>query len=163
MVHKIKTSPLTIKKIKNNTKTLFFTNLEISKNDIIELNSNENNTKIVAKDVCDIIESDFRCYPFLEYYCRVILEDEDIANKINFLYNFDLPEYTDETKCQFLFLTEYLEDFKNTGNLPDIDNIKDKENYYLLNTMRDNLFHGCNEWLNSIGYYKKYKRYVIIA
>ena len=163
MIYKIESSESTITKIKNETKSLYFTDLDIKKDDKIELINENNTVSFVAKEVFDIKESDFKCYPFLGYYAKNILEDHDIEENINKLYNFDLPEYTDETKCQFLFLTDYLEEFKNTGNLPDIDKIEDKDKYYLLNTIRDNFFNGCNHWLENIGYDKKYKRCVIIS
>lgn len=106
-------------------------------------------------------------YDFLENFAEMKDRKEgtktlDAVIKIKLI---DVPGYDNALKLSYLFLPEYLNDFRKTGNPPDIFRMTNEERrrYFSLKEKGDKFVSECDDWLSSQGFYQDCESYYKIA
>lgn len=111
--------------------------------------------KATVKNTFKIKNSKMGFYSFMGYYVENILKDKELLEKVNYIYNYDLPNYDPAYKFNFLYTPETLDMLKETNSLPNylaLSPEKNKELFALEKKSR-NLIKDCDNWLKTIGYY----------
>lgn len=166
-------------KILDGSKTLEFRN-NIGKNFKIgdtvylyETSKNKGRKLVVGqfkiKDIKKIQNTKIKSYSILPYYAKNIVKDKEIKNAILNIFDSDIVG-NEEIKISLMFCPEYLNDFKRTNKLPDVNILtKEESKKYFENLNKAKMvLKNCDEWLLSIGYYNgnyetNYKNYIEIS
>lgn len=102
-------------------------------------------------------KSDYRlgCVPFLEYFCRHIMKNDDYANKFARAFQVDMPDYKAGTPMMFALDVDSIDYIERTGQWPPL-NVYDT-NQYELRRETQKVMEKCDDWLMKIGFYNEYE------
>lgn len=138
---------------------------------LYESSKNKGRKKVVGevtiKDIVSLKKSKMGFYNFLGYYVKNILKDEDLYKKVQYIYEYNLPNYDVGYKFYWLFLPEVLDDIRDYDKIPDYLSMSPEQakRYRELEDKAQFLIEDCDDWLRSIGYYNGndesfYKNYI---
>ena len=108
--------------------------------------------------VGNILHCDYHigCIPFLPYFCRNVLKDEDYAQKFEKALSIPMPEYKKGFAAQFALDKESIKHIEKTGKPP-------KPEDYLYNHARcvkldkvEEIMDMTDCWLRRIGFYNAF-------
>ena len=94
------------------------------------------------------------CVPFMEYYCRHILKNDDYADKFARAFKLNLDGYKKGAPMNFALDVESIEYMEQTGNWPKL-RIND-DNQKKLRWENQMTMEKCDRWLGKIGFYNEY-------
>lgn len=95
----------------------------------------------------------FGAYPFIVYFCRNVLQNEEFAKKFEKAFKVELNGYKKGYIMKWALDDESMDDIKKYGVPPDIvDYLYDKERTTNLELSED-VWKLCDEWLGKIGFF----------
>lgn len=100
-------------------------------------------------------------FPFLEYYCETILQDDDMAEHIRMCkaeFKAKPENYRYGYITKYMFSPESLDSIRQTGAPLDLMKLNMQERDKLLRdfAVADRLEQACDDWLTTIGFYNAY-------
>lgn len=105
--------------------------------------------------VGDVFDCDYflGCIPFMVYFCKYVLKNDEYAKKFERAMAIDLPEYKKGTPVNFALdedAVEYMEKYKK---YPKINPYSDSQRK--LRWENQMVMEKCDRWLKKIGFYNE--------
>ena len=113
--------------------------------------------KIVGEfTVGEIFNCDYYlgCIPFMVYFCRNVLKNEEYAKKFERAFAIDLPEYKNGVAMNFALDEEAVEYMEKYQKYPKLNVYSDKQ--HKIRWENQMTMEKCDRWLKEIGFYNEY-------
>lgn len=95
------------------------------------------------------------CIPFMVYFCRNVLKNEDYAKKFERTFVIDLPEYKKGTAMNFAFDDDAVEYMEKYHKYPKISYFSYDDNRRKSRWENQMAMEKCDRWLREIGFYNE--------
>lgn len=110
--------------------------------------------KVVGEfQVGKILNCDYHIgsYPFMPYFCRNVLKNEEYAEKFETALHAEMPDFKAGTAINFALDENSMKIIEKTGRYPDFI----EQNQNKVKKTRE-IIEQCDQWLSKLGFYNEY-------